>query len=176
MTLSLDDIIFRSRALAQCHPFTRRAQAYVNYTIGRQTEEQPVQDMAIWASHAITAGYCLRRVEEQDEGRTEKWDGSSGSSEGWEELEDLTDQIAEKISSEQAGDLLQYPEPLLVDALDRLIAGEVERRLSDISEGVDQETFGELEQYIAWWTLKGYCLRVAEQLVGADGATGNKTQ
>jgi len=168
VTLSLDDIVFRSRALAQTHPFTRRAQAYLNSAVAREKADQPVQDMAIWASHAMTVGYCLRRVEEQDDGRSEKWEPAGESIEGWEQLEELTTNIANKISTEQASDFLLYPEPILVDALDRIIGGEVDRRLSDIAEGVDSDTFAELEQYVAWWTLKGYSLRVAEQLATAD--------
>ena len=167
MTLSLDDIIFRTRALAQTHPFTSRAQAYHNSTVARERTEQPAPDMGIWASYSMTAGYCLRRVEEEDDGRTGTWSPLPGQKVETQDLEELSSQVADQIRTDQAGGLLLYPEPLLIDALDRLIGGEIERRLSDIAENVDSDTFGELEAYIGWWVLKGYSLRVAEQLAGA---------
>lgn len=168
MTLSLHDINFRTRALAQTHPFSRRAQAYVNATIAKERSERPNPDMSFWASQAITVGYCLRRVEEDDTGRLPATDDSSGGTKDvTAELDQVTDDLVEKIQTDKFGEFLLYPQPLLIDALDRIIGGEIERRLPDLAEKVDKKTFEELESYIGWWTLKGYCLRVAEQLVGA---------
>ena len=175
MTLPLHDIIFRSRALAQSHPFTARAQAYLNQIIAQERANQPAPDMSFWASQAITVGYCLRKIEEDDSGKTMAAAGSTagaagstaGAADAHETLDQFTDDLVETIQNDTASEFYLYPEALIVDALDHIIGGEIERRLADIAEKVDKQTFEELESYIGWWTLKGYCLRVAEQLVGA---------
>lgn len=176
MSLTLDEIVFRSRALAQTHPFTHQAQAYVNATIAREREEQPAEAMSDWASHAITVGYCLRLVEEDETDRHPKLAGGDPSPEDAQVLDDRSTQLADRIRSDDPGglDFCFFSESMLIDALDRIIFGEIERRLSHYSEKLDPQTFEELESYIGWWTLKGYCLRVAEQLVAAEG--GNSIQ
>ncbi|HVM35991.1 MAG TPA: hypothetical protein VM784_11685 [Actinomycetota bacterium] len=161
MTLPLDQIVFRTRALAQAHPFSARAQSYFMDAIGVERKNQPAEEIGIWAGYAMTVGYCLRKLEESDAR------GMLSIPEDLivvSDLEELTDDIAERISDERADGLLLYPEPLVVEALDRIIAGEVERRLSHGSDEIDRETFATLENYLAWWTLKGYALRVAEVL------------
>lgn len=173
MTLSIDDVVFKVRALAQTHPFTPRAQAYLNATVSRERLEQPVPEIGIWAGYAIGNGYCLRRVEEQDSGRQIPANALAGQSvtaraDDVDGMDEFVSALASQIPNEQAGEFLLYPESVVVDALDRLIGGEVERRLSHWAETIDQETFAELEEYITWWTLKGYALRVAEQLVGVE--------
>lgn len=177
MSLNPDEIVFRARALAQTHPFTSRAQAFLNTTIARERKEQPAEAMSDWASHAITVGYCLRKVEEEDTGRPPKPGGDS-LPQDVATLDDKSTELADLIRTSEAGslDFLLYPESLVIDALDRIIFGEVERRLSHYEEKLDPQTFEELESYIGWWTLKGYCLRVAEQLVAAgDGKKGRDT-
>lgn len=174
MSLNLDEIVFRARALAQTHPFTSRAQAFLNKTIARERTEQPAEAMSDWASHAITVGYCLRKVEEEDTGHSPKL-GSDSSPGDVAILDDRSTELADLIRTSESGslDFLLHPESVVIDALDRIIFGEVERRLSHYEEKLDPQTFEELESYIGWWTLKGYCLRVAEQLVAAgDGNKG----
>lgn len=159
MTLPLDDIVFRTRALAQAHPLSPRAQAYLTAMVAEQQEQQPAPEFGIWAGYALTVGYCLRRVEESDtDAKLEPPPGLP------EDLEELSTEIGDRIRTEDADGLLLYPEPLLVSALDRVIAGEVERRLSHGSDEIDRETFEQLEAYLAWWTIKGYAVRVAEQV------------
>lgn len=160
MTLPLDDIVFRTRALAQAHPLSPRAQAYLKATVAEQQAQQPVPEFGIWVGYALTVGYCLRRVEESDTDVT-----IAPPPDLAEDLDELSTEIADRIRTEKADGLLLYPEPLLVSALDRIIAGEVERRLSHGSDEIDRETFEQLEAYLAWWTIKGYALRVAEQVV-----------
>jgi hypothetical protein len=55
----------------------------------------------------------------------------------------------------------------VIEALDRIIAGEIERRLSHWEDTIDQQTWEELEDYIAWWVIKGYAMRVAEEVFAA---------
>lgn len=159
MTLALDDIVFRTRALAQAHPLSRPAQAYLKRMVSEQQEQQPAPEFGIWAGYALTVGYCLRRVEESDA------DGTLAAPPGLPvDLDELSTEIGDRIRTDQAEGLLFYPEPLVVSALDRIIAGEVERRLSHGSDQIDRDTFEQLEAYLAWWTIKGYALRVAEQV------------
>jgi len=160
MTLSLDEIVFRTRALAQAHPFSVRAQAYLTQTVARERAKQPAEEIGIWAGYAITVGYCLRRVEEVDAGE----DGFAPPDDASSDLDVASDDVADRIRTDRAGGLLLYDEPLVIQALDRIIAGEIDRRLSHGSDEIDSETFAALENYIAWWTLKGYALRVAEQI------------
>ena len=170
MTFSPDELVFRARALAQTHPFSPRAQAYLRATVAREQEQQHAVEIGTWAGHALTAGYCLRRVEETDaDGALERREDLPG------DLEELSSEIADRIRTERADDLLLYPEPLVVDALDHLIAGEVERRLSHGSDSIDQETFSQLESYLAWWTIKGYALRVAEQVMSEEVKEGSSS-
>lgn len=160
MTLPLDEIVFRTRALAQAHPLSPRAEAYLKRTVAAQQEEQHAAEIGIWAGYALTVGYCLRRVEESDTDVV-----MHAPPELPTELEECSTEIADRIRTEAADDLLLYEEPLVVSALDRIIAGEVERRLSHGSDEIDADTFAQLEAYLAWWTIKGYALRVAEQVV-----------
>jgi len=169
VTLSLDDIIFRTRALAQTHPFSHKAQAFHNRTIAREKTNQPFEEMGNWASNAITVGYCLRRVEEDDSG-VATWSLGPEAGQDAFVLDEKSSDLADAIRTGEGTKYLLYAEPLLIDALDRIIGGEIERRISDLADKVDTEAFEELESYIGWWTLKGYCLRVAEQLAASGDA------
>ncbi len=54
----------------------------------------------------------------------------------------------------------------MVGVLDEMIAGEVQRRLYDYWDGpLDPEVESDLIEYLSWWVIKGYALRVAERLV-----------
>ena len=159
--LELEELIFRSRALGQSHPFSPRAYRYVNQIIARERTSQPVPELGIWAGHAITAGYCLRRVEEDDAG------GDVGEAPDSlpDDLDEAATTIAGMIRTEGAGPYLLYPEVRLVEALDRLIAGEIERRLGHWDGTIDEKSWRGIEEYLAWWVVKGYALRAAEGLV-----------
>lgn len=162
MTLPVEEIVFRSRALAQAHPFTPRAEAYLRSIVAREQSVQPADEIGVWAGYAIRVGYCLRRVEENDSGSDPSPPQATDLVSG--DLDDLSTDIADRIRGEEADGLLLYPEPLVVEALDRIIAGEVDRRLSHGSDEIDKGTFDQLEAYIAWWVIKGYALRIAELL------------
>jgi hypothetical protein len=67
----------------------------------------------------------------------------------------------------RSGAYLRYPEEKVIEALDRIIAGEIDRRLSHWEDTIDPQTWEELENYIAWWVIKGYAMRVAEEVLAA---------
>lgn len=167
--LDLEDLIFRTLVLAQSHPFTPRAYRYFNEIVAQQQANQSTAQVGTWAGYAITAGYCLRKVEESDTGSAPQSDGSELP----RDLDEASTLIATRIRTDGAGPYLLYPEERLVAALDALIASEVKRRLWPLmEEGMDKSPLGQLEEYLAWWVIKGYALRVVDALlpeeVGAE--------
>lgn len=159
--LDFEDLIFRARALAQAHPFSPHAYRYVNRIVARERTSQPVMELGIWAGHAITAGYCLRRTEEQDTGRTlEEPPEALG-----DDLDEAATRVAELLRTEGVGPYLLYEEERVVDALDHLIAGEIDRRLSHWQDQIDDESWHEIEEYLAWWLVKGYGLAVVDHFL-----------
>lgn len=177
--LDLHELIFRARALVQTHPFSPRCYRYLNETIARERTSQPSPELGIWAGHGLTAGYCLRRVEETDTGQQPQSDGSELP----RDLDAAATQVAGQIRTGEADAYMLYPEERVVTALDTMIAGEIERRLSHWDGTVDDDTWAELEEYVAWWVIKGYALRVADGLLadevgsapGPEGAGGQPT-
>lgn len=154
--MSNDSLVFKARALAQAHPFTISGQRYLDSIIARERSTQPRPEIGEWAGHALTAGYCLRRVEEV---------AVLGKQASVEELDLVkadrqSTEVAVKVRTTGAGYLLSEDE--VVATLDKLIGGEIERRLADLKGTLGAETWTELEDYIAWWVIKGYALRVAE--------------
>ena len=148
---------FQARALAQAHPLSSSAHRYVNRIVARERASQPQPEMGLWAGNAITIGYCLRKLEEVE---------SSGTPHEITALEfDDADSIASRIASQirtSEPDVFLLDSDSIVDSLDELIAGEIDRRLDHWKGTVNSETWAELEEYIAWWVIKGYALRVAE--------------
>lgn len=166
--LDLHEQIFRARALGQTHPFSPRCYRYLNETITRERTTQPVAELGIWAGHALTAGWCLRCVEESDTGVAMESDGADLP----HDLDEAATLVAGRIRTGEAHGYLLYPEERVVGALDTMIAGEIERRLSHWEGTVDDETWDELEAYVAWWVIKGYALCVADRLLPEQVGSG----
>lgn len=167
--VELEGWVVRARALAQAHPFTRRSYRYVNGVVDHERQHQAAPEMGVWAGQALMAGYCLRRVEEQD-GPDGRGPGAEAAAALPGSLDAAASHVAELLRTEGAEPYLLSREEPVVDALDRLIEGEVERRLGDWGEGerLDSDMQAELEEYLAWWTIKGYALRVVDQLLPDD--------
>lgn len=149
---------FRARALAQAHPLSPAATRYVTDVVARESVSQPQPEIGVWAGYALTNGYCLRRVEEAET----LPDAPRLLIEDSQILDRRAVDIAGRIRTSGAERLHLVPEADIVSDLDELIAGEIERRLDDWRDTVPTETWRQLEEYIAWWTIKGYALRVAE--------------
>lgn len=165
--LELDDVIFQTRTLAQSHPFTASAYRYVNHIVARERMNQPVTEVGIWAGYALTAGYCLRRVEEDDTDSVPVAVGETDT----DELDRLATDLAARLRTEGAEHFLLYDEDRVIQALDRLIAGEIDRRLGHWAGSIEDEAWAEISEYLAWWVVKGYALRVAEVEL-ASGVSG----
>jgi hypothetical protein len=164
-SLTAEDMAYRARALAQAHPLTALAKDYIDRAVADQRTSQPIPEVGIWAGAAAINGYCLRRVEETEAGLD-----LAASDDGLPDLdalEEATTQVAAELRSEEGGGHVLGDEDRTVEALDRIIASEVSRRLDHWKDDVDQAAWGELEEYLTWWVVKGYALRVAETVTGA---------
>lgn len=167
MTLPPEELAFKARALAQAHPLTPLVKAYVDRTVAEQRINQPVPEIGIWAGTGITNGYCLRRVEEDEAGLVLGAVSEPGVD--TDELDAAATRIAADLRT-GAGDHVIGGDERLIAALDRIIASEVDRRLEHWRETLDDKGWAELEEYITWWVVKGYALRVAERTAGAVAA------
>lgn len=166
MPLGDGGLVFEARALAQSHPLTPLAKRYIDRAVADQRLSQPINEIAIWAGYALTNGYCLRRVEESAAGL------ALGPAEEvdldlLDRLEEEAARIAADLRTEEGARHILGDDQETIAALDRIIASEVERRLDHWRDSVDDEAWAELEEYITWWAVKGYALRVAEMATGA---------
>jgi hypothetical protein len=164
MAVDFSDPVVRARSLAQGLPLSEEGYRFLNRVVAEERLRQPYPDIGIWAGHALTVGYALRRVEEEDTPPRPLPDDLP------DDRDRASDLVAEGIRSEdpqRSRAYLRYPEEKVVEALDRIIAGEIDRRLSHWEDTIDQQTWEELEDYIAWWVIKGYAMRVVEEVLAA---------
>lgn len=165
----VSELAFKSRALAQAHPLSEVARQYINHVVGEQRVSQPLPEIGIWAGAALIEGYCLRRVEESETfGFVEGDSNFSGIDSNEDSTEsDRLDRIASELAAQiraGAADYFMCTDPYNTeDALDCLIYSQVQRRLDHWRDSIDDAAWKELEEYITWWTVKGYALRCAER-------------
>lgn len=165
MTLTPEELTFRARALAQAHPLSALAKQFVDRAVAAQRTSQPLPEIGIWAGAAVVNGYCVRRVEEDEAGVA--FAAVPVPPGGTDEALDALDEAASGIAADlRSGD----PSPHLVGdgerlfaTLDRIVASEVDRRLDHWRDTIDEGAWAELEEYITWWVVKGYAVRVAER-------------
>ena len=163
--LTAEDLAYRARALAQAHPLTHLARQYVDRSVAEQRTSQPIPEIGIWAGAAAIGGYCLRRVEESEAGL--ELAASEEDLPDLDALEEATTTVAADLRTDGAGGHILGDEDRTIDALDLIIGSEVSRRLDHWKDDVDQAAWAELEEYLTWWVVKGYALRVAETVTGA---------
>jgi len=163
--LEAEELSYRARALAQAHPLTPLAKRYIDRAVEEQRTSQPMVEIGIWAGAALLSGYCLRRVEETEAGLDLAPDGESQTE--LDRLDEESTRIAADLRTAAAATHLLSDDDRVIDALDRIIASEVARRLDNWKDDVDQAAWGELEEYLTWYVVKGYALRVAETVTGA---------
>jgi hypothetical protein len=190
--LTAQALAYRARALAQAHPLTKLARQYLDWAVASQRLSQPLPEIGIWAGSALLEGYCVRRVEEEDlhlevhPSPASAAGSGSGAGPGvdsvgdpsfsvsLEQLDEAAASIAADLrtgSSEGGPSPWGHQDPAMhermIVALDRIVASQVANRLEHWRDSVDDEAWGELEEYIVWWVVKGYALRVAEMDLGA---------
>lgn len=160
-----EDLSRQARTLAQAHPLTALASEYVNRSVEEQKASQPSPEVGTWASACLINGYSLRRVEEVEAGLVLEVQQGSGAD------VDRLGADATRIAAEVREG--KQPSPFLIDeddviaALDRIIATEVSRRMDNLRNQVDAAAAAEIEEFLAYFTIQGYALRVAEQAAGA---------
>lgn len=169
MSLGPEDLAFRARALAQGHPLTPLAKAFIDRTVEEQRKTQRLPEIGTWADAALITGYCLRRVEEDVAGLT--LTAREAVELSFEDLDEAALSIAADLRSGERSHVLGDDdgdaEERTVAALDRIIASEVDKRIHNWKESMDHAARAEVEDYITWWTVKGYAVRAAEMAAGA---------
>lgn len=151
------DLCFRARALAQSHPMTESARRYRQTCHDRERADQPLDHFADWAATALDVGYCLRRTEEDAAGdAVATFDATD------HELGRRAGEIAAELRTGTPAAVTLLPPERIVAALDRLIATELDKRADNVQDQLDDTDWADLEAYVSWWVVHGYCLRVAE--------------
>jgi hypothetical protein len=164
--LEAEQMAFAARALAQSHPFTPLAKKMVDAAMQEEREAQP-GDFAVWAVAALTKGYCVRRVEEDDAGLVLTGAGEDVLPEAGE-VQEAAVRIMSALQTPDAplDFVLADPERLL-EVLDRIIGSEVRNRLDNAPTNLSSLGRAELEDYLTYWVIRGYGLRTAELATGA---------
>jgi len=158
-------LAFRARALAQSHPLTALAEQYVAWVVSVEQAVQADPVVATWAGAELVAGYCLRRVEEDQAGVHRR--PNPGHEVTVEQVEAAAQEVA---TAMRVGD----PEPYLLaepdevfTALNSIIGGEIDNRLHNFRDQMDPAACDEFADYVTAWVITGYAVRVAEGTLGA---------
>ena len=156
--IDVSDLCFAARALAQTHPMTEASLRYRQQCFKSERARQPVTELADWAGTALLVGYCLRRSEEQ---RVHGDRLPAAAADGGIDIENVA-ALSETLRVGDPGSVSLLPADVVVAALDRIIATELEKRHEHLREQLDDASWSELEDYIAWWVIHGYALRASE--------------
>ncbi len=151
------EMCFAARALAQSHPMTPAALAYLRGRLEDERSRQPVGEPADWAATALVVGYCLRRTEEKQVARPPALQDVDVA-----DLETGAVALAGALRDGDAGAVTLLSPAVTVAALDRLIGTELDKRREHLREQLDDDAWAELTEYLAWWVVHGYCTRAAE--------------
>lgn len=151
------EMCFAARALAQSHPMTPEALAYLRRRLGEERVRQPAGEPTDWAGMAMVVGYCLRRVEETRLESPPELGAVAAS-----DLETRASALARRMHDGDGAAVTLLPPAVTVAALDRLIGTELEKRREHLREQLDDDAWTELEEYLAWWVVHGYCIRATE--------------
>lgn len=169
--VDLNDLCFAARALAQTHAMTEAAHRYRQECLEAERRLQPVTELADWAATALLVGYCLRRSEEQrtheqprihEVRSVHEQQLAAASTDGGIDLERVA-ALSESLRVGDAGSVSLLPADVAIAALDRIIATELDKRREHLREQLDDASWSELEDYIAWWVIHGYALRASER-------------
>ncbi len=166
MIRDAEQMAFSARALAQSHPFTPLAKQLVDAAIEEERKAQP-GDFSIWAASALTKGYCVRRVEEDEAGMVLAGANPEALPDP-SEVDGAAQPIIKALQSPDAPlDFFLEDQERLVEVLDRIIGSEVRNRLETAPTNLTSRGRAELEDYLTYWVIRGYALRTAELATGA---------
>jgi hypothetical protein len=161
-----EQMAFSARALAQSHPFTQLVKRLYESTMEEERKAQP-GDFSIWAGSALTKGYCVRRVEEDEAGLVLTGADPQTLPDPEEVDKAAVPFIAALQTPDAPLDFLLSDQDLLLEVLDRIIGSEVRNRLDNAPTNLTSRGRAELEDYLTYWVLRGYALRTAELATGA---------
>lgn len=155
--VDLAELCFTARALAQTHPMSESAHRYWRSRFEVERRRQHVSELADWAGTAMLVGYCLRRAEERAA-------DISVSVTALDEpgLADRAVVLATTLRTGDAGSVTLLAADATVAAIDRIIGSEIHKRHEHLRDQLDDEAWTELEGYLAWWVVHGYCVRSIE--------------
>jgi hypothetical protein len=162
------DLALRARHLAESAPLSALAAGFVECEVAEQLRARPFAELGAWAGEAFVAGYSLRLVEEEHAGLAVATVDHGG------DLERLDATVAAGL---RAGDAVPYllGDPgVIFRAVNRIIASVVENRLDHHRHHLADRACSGLQEYLTWWVVQGYAVRVAETTPAAgcpDGAT-----
>ena len=161
-----EQMAFSARALAQSHPFTELAKRLYDTAMDEERKAQP-GEFSIWAGSAMTKGYCVRRVEE-DENSLVLVGADADTRPASSEVEEASIPLVKALQTPDAPlDFLLVDQDRLLEVLDRIIGSEVRNRLDNAPTNLSSRGRAELEDYLTYWVIKGYALRAAELATGA---------
>lgn len=161
---SAHDLARQARTLAQSHPFSPVAGQYMHASVDEQSKHQPNSEVGTWAGACLTNGYCLRRVEENQAGLMLQVQADSAVSAS--DLGTEAARLTASLRTSGAGIDYLIDEDDVIGALDHIIASEVSKRLDNLRNSIDKDAAAEIEEFLTFWTVQGYSLRVAEQALG----------
>lgn len=145
--------------MAETTPLSALAARFVDREVAEQLFAQPFAELGAWAGEAFVEGYCLRLLEEDQAGLV------VGTVDLCGDLERLDASVATVADGLRVGDPVPY---LLGDpdvtfhAVDRIIAAVIKKRLEHHRGFAVDRPWADLEEYITWWVVQGYAVRVAE--------------
>ena len=163
------ELCFTARALAQTHPMSEASHRYRQQCVDAERQRQHVSEPADWAGTALLVGYCLRRAEEQHSfvhagaASPAGQPAAVGADAGGEVDTARVAALAAALRTGDAQDVALLPAAVTVQALDHLIATELDKRHEHMREQLDDDAWSELGDYLAWWVVHGYALRASEQ-------------
>ncbi|MBA3286973.1 MAG: hypothetical protein H0U21_02960, partial [Acidimicrobiia bacterium] len=118
-------------------------------------------DVATWAGAELVAGYCLRRVEEDDAGLQHRPNPEHDVT--LEQLDVAAREVATALRiCDPESHLLGEPGDILA-GLNSIIAAEIDARLHNFREDMDAAACDEFADYVTAWVVTGYAVRVAER-------------
>lgn len=158
--MNVDDLCFRARALAQTHPLTPAAFRYRQECFERERASQPNVEAADWAATAFVVGYCLRRSEEQLAGAVATEMSVDDASHA--QFAEAAHQVSWHLRLGDPEAVCLLPASVVVEALDALVASELDKRVEHMREQLSDDAWDELATYLTWWLVHGYSLRAGE--------------
>lgn len=118
----------------------------------------------------VTVGVAPGAVDQPGEAGAVDRGVSVGVAPGADDLAAGAGAVAAQLRSGDPGSVTLLPAEETVAALDRLIATEIDKRRDHLREQLDDDAWNELEDYLAWWVVHGYGVRVVETRRAAPGS------